>query len=426
MRGPFELRLDRRGFGVRLGQAATGFAAGWTSWRMSHSLAARAAESGKPRKACILVWLAGAPSQLEMWDPKPGTANGGPTKAISTAVPGVKIAEFWPQLAKQMNRAGVIRSVVGKEAAHERGRYHLHTGRRLTGGTVFPNIGSVVAHELGDPAADLPNFVSFGGTLSAGYLGVRYAPFAIERPGELPENVAALVDDPRFARRLELLAAGEKDFAKAGGAKLVDERQTLYSRAFQLMRSPRLKAFQLDGESQAARDAYGSSRFGQGMLVARRLVEVGVPFVEVVRGGWDMHNDLQARFAPAAAEVDQGLAALMDDLRQRGLLDSTLVICMGEFGRTPKINSRSPKPGRDHWIRGFNVLMAGAGVRGGAVVGKTSDNGQEIADRAVSIEDLFQTFCRALDIQADKELFTPDSRPLKIVDGGKPIMELFG
>lgn len=393
---------------------------------LGRAISAQAADVKRQGKACILLWLGGAPSQLEMWDPKPGTPNGGPTKAIATSVAGVQIAQYWPQLARHMRDAAVIRTLVGKEAAHERGTYHLHTGRRLTGGTQFPNIGSVVAHELGDPKSDLPNFVSVGSTLSAGYLGVRHAPFAIQRPGELPENVAALVADKRLTGRLDLLAAQETDFAAAGVGKLVDERQTLYSRAYQMMRSPRLKAFQLAGESEATRAAYGGSRFGQGTLVARRLVEAGVPFVEVQRGGWDMHNDLYARFEPAAAEVDQALAGLLGDLKQRGLLDSTLVVCMGEFGRTPKLNSRSPKPGRDHWIRSFNVLLAGAGVRGGVAVGKTSANGQEVSDRPVSVEDLFQTLCQALGIKADKELYTPESRPVKIVDGGTAVGELVG
>ncbi|MFO0871644.1 MAG: DUF1501 domain-containing protein [Pirellulales bacterium] len=413
------LYSTRRWFCGSLGAALIGT-------RLAQACSLQAAEETGRRKSCILLWLGGAPSQLEMWDPKPGTANGGSTKAISTAVPGVQIAHYWPRLAKKMSSAAIIRTVVGKEAAHERGTYHLHTGRRLTGGTPFPNLGSVVAHELGDPQSDLPNFVSVGSTLSAGYLGVRFAPFAIEKPGELPENVAALAPDPQLARRLELLAAQEADFASAGARRLVDERQALYTRAYRMMRSPRLPAFQLDSEKEATRAAYGNSRFGQGVLVARRLVEAGVPFVEVQRGGWDMHNDLVARFEPAAADVDQALAALLDDLKERGLLGSTLVICMGEFGRTPKLNSRSPKPGRDHWIRCFNVLLAGAGIRGGAVVGKTSANGQEVSDRAVSVEDLFQTFCRALEIQADKELYTPESRPVKIVDGGAPVKELLG
>ncbi|MEK6260918.1 MAG: DUF1501 domain-containing protein [Planctomycetota bacterium] len=252
------------------------------------------------------------------------------------------------------------------------------------------------------------------------------APFDITKPGELPDNVTKPVADPRLNQRLALLAEQNADFAKAGADKLVQERETLYERANKLVNSPRLKAFQLDDESDASKSAYGGSKFGQGLLVARRLVESGVPFVEVARAGWDMHQDLYSRMKPTAAEVDRGLSQLLADLKQRGLLQKTLVVCLGEFGRTPKINSRGNNPGRDHWARNFSILLAGGGIQGGTVVGKTSDNGQEIVDRALSVEDFFQTMCRALNIDASKELVTPEGRPLKIVDGGQPVKELFG
>ena len=413
----------RRRLLAALGASCFGASAVGTS--LFREVALQAAEGRREGKSCILVWLGGAPSQLEMWDPKPGTANGGQTKAISTSVAGLKIAHYWPNLAKQMQHASVLRAVVGKEAAHERGTYHLHTGRRLTGGTQMPNLGSVVASELGDPKSDLPNFVSVGSTLSAGFLGIRHAPFEITKPGELPENVASATPDARLARRLAALDEQNAEFAENGASKLVAERQTLYRRASELMHSPRLKAFQLGDESAEMKKAYGESRFGQGLLVARRLVEAGLPFIEVQRGGWDMHNDLYSRIETAAGEVDQGLGQLLADLKQRGLLDKTLVICMGEFGRTPKLNARTPKPGRDHWIRCFNVLLAGGGIRGGRAIGKTSDNGQEVVDRAVSVEDLFQSFHKALGINASKELYTPENRPIKIVDGGEPVKELF-
>ena len=389
------------------------------------SLRLHADEIKKQGRACIVVWLSGAPSQIELWDPKPGTANGGETKAIKTAVPGIQIAHFWPEVAKQMRDIALLRTIVGKEAAHDRGTYHLHTGRRLTGATRHPALGSVVAHEIGDPRSDMPNFVSIGKTLSAGFLGVKFAPFDITKPGELPDNVTKPVADPRLNQRLALLAEQNSDFAKAGADKLVQERETLYERANNLVNSPRLKAFQLDDETDASKSAYGSGKFGQGLLVARRLVESGVPFVEVARGGWDMHQDLYSRIKPAAAEVDRGLSQLLADLKQRGLLKKTLVVCLGEFGRTPKINSRGNNPGRDHWARNFSILLAGGGISGGTVVGKTSDNGQEIVDRALSVEDFFQTMCRAFNIDASKELVTPEGRPLKIVDGGQPVKELF-
>lgn len=380
----------------------------------------------KQQRACILVWLAGAPSQMETWDPKPGTGNGGSTKAIKTALSGVSIAEHWPQMAKALGNVAIIRSMVGKEAAHARGTYHLHTGRRMGGPEKHPNFGSVVAAELGDTNSELPNFVSVGQTLSSGFLGVNVAPFIVNRAGQLPANVSSAVTSPRVSRRLALLKAQDAELSEAGAAALVEEHRVLYERARRLMTSPKLKSFKLNGEPAARQQAYGKNRFGQGLLVARRLVEAGVPFVEVRRGGWDMHNSLFTRIKPAAAEVDRGVAALLADLKQRGLLKRTLVIVAGEFGRTPKINSKSPAPGRDHWARSFGLMLAGAGIRGGQVVGKTSANGQEVIDRAVSVEDLFQTICSAMKIDADKELFTPGGRPLKIVDGGKAISEILG
>ena len=380
----------------------------------------------KQQRACILVWLAGAPSQMETWDPKPGTGNGGSTKAIKTALSGVSIAEHWPQMAKALGNVAIIRSMVGKEAAHARGTYHLHTGRRMGGPEKHPNFGSVVAAELGDTNSELPNFVSVGQTLSSGFLGVNVAPFIVNRAGQLPANVSSAVTSPRVSRRLALLKAQDAELSEAGAAALVEEHRVLYERARRLMTSPKLKSFKLNGEPAARQQAYGKNRFGQGLLVARRLVEAGVPFVEVRRGGWDMHNSLFTRIKPAAAEVDRGVAALLADLKQRGLLKRTLVIVAGEFGRTPKINSKSPAPGRDHWARSFGVMLAGAGIRGGQVIGKTSPNGQEVIDRAVSVEDLFQTICSAMKIDADKELFTPGGRPLKIVDGGKAISEILG
>ena len=390
-----------------------------------HQISAHAEQLKQEGRACVLVWLAGAPSQMETWDPKPGTANGGQTKAISTAATGLQIAEYWPKLAQQMKDIAVIRTIVGQEAAHARGAYHLHTGRRMGGPEKFPNIGSVVSHQNGDPNSDMPNFVSIGQTLSSGFLGVQYAPFIVNRPGELPANVQYLVDRERLQRRLALLGEQENDFARAGAEALVAEHKTLYTRARKLMTSPKLKSFQLEGESQSIQDAYGTSAFGKGMLIARRLLESGVPFVEVRRGGWDMHNGIFDRMESTGADVDKGLSQLLTDLKQRGMLERTLVICMGEFGRTPKINARTPTPGRDHWARNFNVMLAGGGIRGGQAIGATDANGQEIADRPVSVEDLFQSICRCMNVDADEELFTPGGRPLRIVDGGEVVSELF-
>lgn len=190
------------------------------------------------------------------------------------------------------------------------------------------------------------------------------------------------------------------------------------------MTSERLKAFQLQGEPEKIKNAYGTHAFGQGCLVARRLVEAGVPFVEVQRGGWDMHSNLWQNIPRTAAEADQGVSQLLKDLKSRGLLERTLVLVLGEFGRTPKINQRTPNVGRDHWARNFNLLISGAGIQGGRVVGQTSEDGTEIVDRPVEVDDLFRTMCVCLGIDADEELYTPQGRPLRIVDAGAPIQEL--
>ena len=379
-------------------------------------------ELKKQGRSCILVWLAGGPSQLETWDPKPGTPNGGETKAIGTAVSGVQVAEHWPRLAKALDHWGLIRSMTNKEGAHERATYQLHTGRRPTGSLKFPNIGSVVAERLGRPNAELPNFVSIGQTIGSGFLGVSSQPFIVNKPGSLPDNVAQSVPKQQLERRLALLKEQNEQFALAGAKKLAEEQQGLYAQGTRMVLSPKLKAFQLEGESDKTRDAYGRSSFGQGLLVARRLIESGVPFVEVHRGGWDNHQNIFTAMPKMAGEVDQGITALTDDLQQRGLLEKNLVLCMGEFGRTPKVNARA---GRDHWPKTFSVLLSGAGIRGGRVLGKTTSDGTDVADQPVVVEDLFQTICAAIGLDADTTLEAPNGRPIKIVDGGKLVTGLF-
>lgn len=401
-------------------------AAGLAAVPLLHRLGLAAADVKRDGRACIVVWLNGAPSQLETWDPKPGTPNGGPTQAIDTAVPGVQFAEYWPKLAALMTDVSVVRTIVGKEAAHERGRYHLLTGRRLGGASQFPHFGSVVAQELGDPDSDIPNFVCIGNTLSSGFLGVKYAPFEVPTAGQLPANVAPRTDTARTDRRLAMLRQQDADFANAGAEAIAFEHEQLYNKAARLMTSERLKAFTLEGESDQTKQSYGPNQFGQGCLVARRLVESGVPFVQVQRSGWDMHANLWQNIPTAAGEVDQGVAALITDLKARGLLDRTLILVLGEFGRTPKINQSTPNVGRDHWARNFNVLLAGGGLQPGACIGATSPDGMEITNRPVEVDDLFQTLCHSLNIDANKELITPEGRPLRIVDAGQPIPELVG
>jgi uncharacterized protein (DUF1501 family) len=286
----------------------------------------------------------------------------------------------------------------------------------------YPNLGSVVAQELGEPAAELPNFVSVGDTVGPGFLGIQSAPFVVNSPGELPANVAMQVSKERMNRRLDLLKEQNADLGKVGAGEIAASQQGLYDQAARMVLSPKLKAFDLKTESDKTRDGYGRNGFGQGLLMARRLVEAGVPFIEVRKGGWDNHNDLWKAVPRNAGEVDLGLAQLIRDLRSRGMLDSTLVVCMGEFGRTPKINNRG---GRDHYPKAFSALLAGSGIKGGRAIGKTNDNGTEVAERPVSVSDLFQTFCKALKLNPSTEMVTPQGRPVKIVEDGKPVGELF-
>ncbi len=407
--------VDRRRFLQVTGAGLA--AAGWLN-----AVGLSADDLKKRNAACILVWLGGGPSQFETWDPKPGTDNGGKTKAIATAAPGIKVAEHWPKMAELMKDCAIIRSMTSKEGNHERATYQLHTGRAPSGALKYPSIGSVVAQELGEPAAELPNFVSVGETVGPGFLGIHAAPFVVNSPGELPANIAMTVSKERMARRLALLKDQNAELSQAGAGEIAASQQGLYDQAARMVLSPKLKSFDLKNESDKNRDAYGRNSFGQGLLMARRLVESGVPFIEVRKGGWDNHGDIFKAVPQNAGQVDPALAQLIRDLKSRGLLETTLVICMGEFGRTPKVNN---KAGRDHYPKAFSALVAGSGIKGGRAIGKTNDNGTEVADRPVSVPDLFQTFCKALKLNPATEMVTPQGRPIKIVDEGKPVNELF-
>jgi hypothetical protein len=377
--------------------------------------------------SCILLWMAGGPSQFETFDPKPDHANGAGTETIETAVPGVRIARGWDKTAAAMNDIALIRSMTNKEGNHARATYQLHTGYAPTGTVRYPSFGSVTAAELGDPKFDLPHIVSIGGpTIGAGMLGVSYEPFQVQNPNQLPQNVPLPpgISSERFNRRIGLLDGLETaGFAskRAGGEDRVREHRALYRQSRDMVLSKNAQAFDLEEEDSSLRDAYGRSNFGQGCLLARRLIEVGVTFVEVRSNGWDTHNQAKDRLAKLSGEVDPAFATLINDLKRVGKLDSTLVIWMGEFGRTPRLTG----DGRGHYPRAFNVALAGGGIKGGQVIGETSADGTEVKDRPVAVNDLLKTFCHALKIDPKKENLSPQGRPIKIVDGGEPVLSLF-
>ncbi|MCI0335279.1 MAG: DUF1501 domain-containing protein [Planctomycetes bacterium] len=426
--------------------AATGAAAGMMSWTDAICLSAE--DMRKRGMACILLWMGGGPSQFETFSPKPGHANGGETKAIATSVPGIQIAETLPNMARVMNDLAIIRSMTSKEGSHPRASFLLHHGYLPMGGVKFPTLGSHVAHQIGDPKFDLPSFVRIGGRRAdlggAGFLGVDYDPFVLRNPEAKPENTQPVTSlmtkqrfgrgkqnlqdiepaaDARYARRLEMLDRLQSDFGKIEGADIVADHRKLIRKSSDMILSPKMEAFDLANESDGMRDAYGRNPFGAGCLLARRLVEAGVTFVEVNLEGWDTHEDNFTRTAQRNEIFDKPMAQLITDLKQRGMLDRTLVLWMGEFGRTPRINARA---GRDHYPRAFNIALAGSGIRGGQVIGETDAGGIEVSERPVAVSDLFRTVYTTLGINADHENMSRIGRPIKLVDGGEVIRELLG
>jgi len=427
--------------------------AGVVSYSLSgwlETLAADAAVHPQRRRSCILLWMNGGPSQMDTFDLKPGHKNGGEFKAIPTAVPSIRISEHLPKIARHMKDMVIIRSMSTKEGDHGRATFLLRTGYRPTGPIQYPTFGSLVSKELGSEESALPNFVSIApfrffnpGAYSSGFLGPQYAPLVVgdkrsffggdNTDYEKALKVENLASPGEVSRgqadsRIELLQGLDNEFVARHPGVSPHSHRMAYDRALRLMRTAAAKAFNLDSESPALRDAYGRNLFGQGCLLARRLVERGVPFVEVtlsgVNGGaadWDTHQDNFNMVRRLSEVLDPAWATLMEDLKARGLLESTVIIWMGEFGRTPTIMGG----GRDHFPNAWSTVLAGGGLKGGQVVGRTSPDGSKIEQRAVSVPDLLATVCRALGIDPLKQNLSNVGRPIRIVDkDAKPIQEI--
>ena len=419
-----EYSLFRRSF-LSLGAAAAGLAAlqGLRSGDAAAQPAKPAPAASKARAdAVILLWLNGGPSHLDTFDPKPGRPVMGPLKAIPTSVAGVSIGEHLPRLAREASRLAFVRGLSSKEGSHERAQFLGHTGYSPSPTAAYPAFGSHVSRALASPSADLPAYVSLGGPGGEpGLLGAAHAPFVVSAPGEAPDDTDPAVSRARFDRRTRALAAMEETFAKKTGAPEVPERRAVYDRAFRLMRSDRLKAFDLADEPQAVKAAYGDTAFGRGCLTARRLVESGVRFVEVTLDGWDTHEDNFGRMKTLCGALDPAMSGLVGDLATRSLLDRTLVVCLGEFGRTPKI---SGDDGRDHHPAAFSAALAGGGVRGGVVVGQTDEDGQKVVADKVSVADLFATIATQLGMDPHAMMQAPSGRPVALTDGGLVVEKL--
>ena len=365
--------MNRRHFMSHLAGAAA-LAAPATAF--TNTLLANAEDMKKRHKAAILLWMGGGPSTMDIWDLKPGTATGGPFKQISTSADGVAISEHMPLMAQQMHQMAVVRSMSTREADHMRGRYYMHTGYVPNPNVEHPSYGAVIAHELAAqvPELEIPPFVSVGGgSVGPGFLGMTWAPFVVDSSGRV-RNLDMGIDQARVQQRLEMLATIEKRFIGEDRGGSAQDHAKVLDRTVKLMTSEQMKAFKVDEEPEAVRERYGTAGFGRGCLMARRLVEQGVPFVEVDLGGWDNHQGIFTTLADTKLpELDQAMSALVEDLVQRGLYDDTAVIWMGEFGRTPNINGDG---GRDHWARSWSVVVGGAGFRRGVVVGETSSDGK--------------------------------------------------
>lgn len=423
--GSHEHRVSRRGF---LGTAATASVLGAADMTTLDLLQAPAlaAEVKKQQKHVILLWLAGGPSQLETWDPKPGRPTGGPFRAIPTNVPGVHISELMPQLARRMQHTAVIRSLNTRNADHGGGAAMMETGRAVEQGLPYPDLGAMIANELGRADSPVPDYVSMYSSTegrrkgTSGFLGARYAPMFLTEQ-MVPENIRKLdqLSELDHVQRSDLRAFLANRFVDGRNNSAVSSHNQAYQRVRGIMASEKL--FDIEQEPRAMRDKYGPTQFGEQCLIARRLVEAGVPFVKVARAWWDSHGQNFETHLELVTELDHVMSTLIDDLQDRGLLEHTLIITLGEFGRTPNINSSL---GRDHFASAWSSSLTGCGVKGGAVYGKTDADGQTVVDGEIKAGELFATIFEAVGIDSKKE-YHVGARPVPIVDfGAKPIRDV--
>ena len=390
----------------------------------TRSLQVHAQELKKNRKAAILLWMGGGPSTIDLWDLKPGAPTGGEFSPIATSG-DMQICEHLPMMAQQMHNMSIVRSMSTREADHERGRYYMQTGYIPSTSVKHPCYGSVIAHELMHQRQDLeiPPFVRVGGNgVGPGFLGMAWAPFVVNANGTI-KNLYMGVDKQRMARRMETLRLIEQGFVQQNRGSAAKDHQQVLGKTFSLMTSQQMAAFKVDTEPQQVKDRYGDSNFGKGCLLARRLVQAGVPFVEVSMGGWDNHqgifNTLRDQKMP---QLDKAMSALIEDLDARGMLEDTVVMWMGEFGRTPRINGNG---GRDHWARSWSAVVGGGGLNGGLAIGETNDDGTEVVGESHSSEDLMASVCRALGISLETTFTSRNGRPMKIANSGSVIPQLF-
>ena len=389
---------------------------------LSH-MQANAAAVKRNKKACILMWMAGGPPTIDIWDLKPGSKNGGELQPIDTKG-DLQISELMPKTAMVMDNLSVVRSMSTREADHGRGRYYMHTSFKPNPTVVHPTFGSVVSYEVGSQRKELeiPSFISVGGGGgSPGFMGMMHAPFVVESNGEIRNAAVGGVDRGRLANRLAMLDVIETNFINSKRGESPQAHKDVYRKAVNLMTSEQMKAFRVNDEPMEVQAAYGQNNFGRGLLMARRLIETGVSFIEVNEGGWDMHGGVFNALRTKLPVQDQAISALVTDLKQRGMLDDVVLVWMGEFGRTPRIN---PRVGRDHWARSWSNMIGGGGLNGGIAVGKTGADGVDIVGKSYLPGDIWATVAQAMGIPIDTVHTSKLGRPMKLANGGTPIKEL--
>jgi uncharacterized protein (DUF1501 family) len=425
--------MSRRHFLQHISAAAT-LTTPAATWFLN-TLRSNAAEVRRRGKAAILLFMEGGPATIDIWDLKPGQPTGGQFKPISTAAAGVQISEHLPLLAKQMNHLSIVRSMSTREADHQRGRYYMHTGYVPNPNIEYPSYGAVIGHELSGKTGhlDIPPFVSVGGpSIGPGFLGMNYAPLVVDSNGEV-RNLKMSVDAGRLTQRMTALRGFERSFVDQSRGEAAGDHAKILNNTVNLMTSQQMSAFKVTNEPAAVLERYGAAAgtkgnnnrgvaFGKGCLMARRLVETGVPFVEVDLGGWDDHQDVFPKLKDRLPILDRGMSALVEDLNQRGMWKDTVVIWMGDFGRTPRINGRA---GRDHWARSWSVVVGGGGIHGGQAVGKTNTDGTAVDSEPYTSQDLMASVLKALGISLETVFTSSNNRPMKIANSGRVIKELF-
>lgn len=421
--------VNRRGFLESLAKTALGVSILPLSESLfsSSAQAASTLQAAKKAEHVVYLFMNGAMSHIDTFDPKPGEESGGDTKAIQTSVSGIKIGQHMPRLAAKMDQLAIIRSMTTETGAHEQGRYLMRTSYKQIGSIRHPYMGAWLTHFEGKKNKDLPGSVVVGAGNqhpAQGYLSASVAPAPVGNPATGLQNTKSpkYLDEKNFEKRRRLISQFESGFKKKYSNTEVAAYSDYYSEAVRLLKSPDLEAFDISKEDASVKEAYGANKIGQGCLLARRLIEKGVRFVEVEQGGWDNHYDIYDSFADRAGQLDTAIATLMEDLQQRGLLSKTLIVLGTEFGRSPKINKNA---GRDHHPGCFSTMIAGAGIAGGRIVGKTDKIGKSVEEEHCYPQDMNATIAYGLGLPIEKEIYSPSGRPFKVAHEGTPLKSLF-